>query len=713
MNSQLEEDFLKDFFEKSLNQDVDPRDESELIQSIRDIKKRYLNDLPVDEGGMKKITSCTDSLSGRTIAIASMKSCKNAADIDNFIREARLTAMLEHPNIVPLYDINLDEEGYPYFSMKLLGGENLKSVIAKLEAREENYIKKFSLNHRLEIFLKITDAISYAHSKGIVHLDLKPANIHLNEFGEVLVCDWGLARELDTQGHCETLDLELDELELQKPSVQVSLDKRLKGTPGFMAPEQIKPSLGKRTEQSDVFSLGCLLYTLLTCKQAFDGGTLDDVLKNTLTGSFSAPNEVQPKIPTALNAIILKAMSTEQSQRYENVAALSADIRSWIGGFATQAEDASFFQQLLLIIKRHKTASLYSLLFLVFSSLIIVYSFDKINQEKLSAQRAEQAEKRSREIAENAQDDLTSTLNDLQLESVARKKISTQAAENFYKTAVDATRQNQFTRAMTLINDVLSLDPNHQEALLNRGLLNLGNLRFPEALKDFKSHSRKNELQSLINLAEHYSQFTKDNSKLSLEQIAALYKDIKKVEPRLTQNLKAMIVKAITNTYPLETKVEFAQYHIFQQNPHNNNFAWFKRENFYTLDISSNPGLQDISSLEKLPISELNLSRTKVRDISALKRVPLKKLDLSFTHVAELASLRSTALEEIRLTGSHVTRVNELKLKNLRVIYLNNFILNLKSLFDAKNLREIHLPNDYPDTPHIRHFDKILKVIRH
>ena len=709
MNEPFSDDFLKGFFEKSVNQTIDPLDESELIQSIREINERYLNGKEIDEGGMKKIKAYEDSLSGRTIAIASMKDCKKASDIDNFIREARLTAMLEHPNIVPLYDLNLDKDGLPYFSMKLLGGENLKSVISKLNSAETSYLEKFSLRDRLEIFLKITDAISYAHSKGIVHLDLKPANIHLNEFGEVLVCDWGLARELDTAGNCETL--ELDSSELHKPSVQISLDKKLKGTPGYMAPEQINPALGKRTEQTDIFSLGALLYALLTFQEAFDNDTIDDVLKNTLTGNFPLPKEVDSSLPSALNAIILKSMAPDPDNRYDDVSSLSRDIRSWLGGYATQAENANFFQQILLVFKRHKMASLYSLLFLVFSSLLILFSFDKIKEEKNAAQKAELAEKRSRQVAENSQQDLQKTLNDLKIESAKRQSISIKASANLYKTAIQALKQNQFTRSMALINDALALNSQHHEALLARGLLHLGNLRFTDANTDLQSYPKPHDIAPLINLSTHYSQFTAGNTKLNLEQISALFVDIKKIDPKHTQKLKSMIIKIITQSYSLGFRVQFARYHIFSQSSLNKNFNWQQQGETYALDISSNPSLQDIAVLENLPITELNLSRSKVRDISFLKRLPLEKLNLSFTHVTELSPMRSIPLKEINLKGSHVTKLSGLNFTALEIIHLNNLILNLSSLLKAPQLREVHLPKNYPLTPHLEELSTRVKIV--
>lgn len=117
-------------------------------------------------------------------------------ELDNFVREARISALLEHPNIVPVHDIGLNKEGLPYFTMKLIEGENLGQIIKKLDQGQKKQRDIFHRGFLLEVFLKVCDALAFAHSKGVLHLDLKPENIRISSYGEVQVLDWGLARFL-------------------------------------------------------------------------------------------------------------------------------------------------------------------------------------------------------------------------------------------------------------------------------------------------------------------------------------------------------------------------------------------------------------------------------------------------------------------------------------------------------------------------------------
>ena len=158
------------------------------------LTKKYSEGSLLNEGGMKKIVHCRDLFTDRDVAMAVPKDDLDGEGIDRFIEEARITASLEHPNIVPVHELSVDE-GQPFFTMKILGGENLGEVIKKMNQAE--YKERYTSQYMLEIFLKICDAIAFAHSKGILHLDIKPSNIQINEYGDVLVCDWGLARYLD------------------------------------------------------------------------------------------------------------------------------------------------------------------------------------------------------------------------------------------------------------------------------------------------------------------------------------------------------------------------------------------------------------------------------------------------------------------------------------------------------------------------------------
>lgn len=158
---------------------------SEELQNSRD---RYSDTETIGKGGMKEILSSKDKVTSRNVARAKLHKSDDPEFIELFFKEARLTAHLEHPNIMPLYDMGYDDSGEPYFTMKLIDGQNLAELIKTRQATENNY------RELMDIFLKVCNGISYAHSKNIIHLDLKPENIYLGKFGEVVVCDWGVAK---------------------------------------------------------------------------------------------------------------------------------------------------------------------------------------------------------------------------------------------------------------------------------------------------------------------------------------------------------------------------------------------------------------------------------------------------------------------------------------------------------------------------------------
>ena len=186
---------------KDIYNDITNHISTLILDDFLTTEDRYQESKIVDQGGMKKIIKTTDSLTSRSVAKALLIDYEDEDKVERFLKEARLTAALEHPNIIPVYDIGFDEKEGPYFIMKLVGGRNfatiLKSLSSKNSAESPASSESFSLQDLMDIFLKICDAVAYAHSKGIVHLDLKPENIQIGEYGEVLVCDWGLAKILD------------------------------------------------------------------------------------------------------------------------------------------------------------------------------------------------------------------------------------------------------------------------------------------------------------------------------------------------------------------------------------------------------------------------------------------------------------------------------------------------------------------------------------
>ena len=163
--------------------------ESSILNSVTNSTERYTEREHLAEGAMKVIMQCKDTVTGRKVAMAFPKQYEEKESVEQFLREARVLTALDHPNIIPVYDIGVDADTKPYFTMKLIHGESLEELLKKYSKDNDNDIPA-----RLRIFTRICEAMAFTHSKGIVHLDLKPANIQISSYGEVQVCDWGLAK---------------------------------------------------------------------------------------------------------------------------------------------------------------------------------------------------------------------------------------------------------------------------------------------------------------------------------------------------------------------------------------------------------------------------------------------------------------------------------------------------------------------------------------
>lgn len=347
------------------------QDEDELNLSS---PERYTDFQKLSSGGMKMVFKVFDNRSQRYVAYARLKDDTPDVFDETFVSEARLTAKLNHPNIIPIYDVGIDDEDRPFFTMELKAGDSLNDVIKKLSDEDPGYKSKYSLITLLNIFVKVCDAVAYAHSQKVIHLDLKPDNIQIGNYGEVMVCDWGLSKVYEKQ--FDTADI--NQLLLNPDLLNnMTVYGEIKGSPGFMAPEQILPD-GVKDVQTDVFSLGCVLYSLLSYKTPFNG-SLQEVLEKTVKGNSL---ELKPELPRSLVAITQKAMAVEKSQRYENVQALKNDIENYLHGYATEAENAGFLKLFKLLVLRNRLLS--SVIISALSATIIgsVYLLQKSMQRK-------------------------------------------------------------------------------------------------------------------------------------------------------------------------------------------------------------------------------------------------------------------------------------------------------------------------------------------
>ena len=375
----------------------------------------------IARGGMGQIYFGEDPQLKRNVAVK-VSSVSEAGEDPRFSKEAEVLAQLAHPNIVPIHNIGVDAQGRPFYSMKLVKGRTLQAVLNLIRDRDAAAIKEYPRATLLTIFRKVCDAMMFAHSKGILHRDLKPENIMVGEYGEVLVMDWGLAKVLGEKESTNAGGSRVNDT----GDYGMTMEGEVMGTPQYMSPEQAMGMVAELDPRSDIYSLGGILYAILTLRPPIEGTTLDEVLTKVKNGSISsmvtkrggkgavsvgAPIAMGAEVPEALQAVTLKAMATDRNKRYGDVELLAADIEAYQSGFATQAEGAGVWRQALLFIKRNKAisavAAVFALAVVVFTFRIHVEREQAIAAMKKSRHAAAAAELALAEAAEQASDSAT------------------------------------------------------------------------------------------------------------------------------------------------------------------------------------------------------------------------------------------------------------------------------------------------------------------
>ena len=275
---------------------------------------------------------------------------------DRFVLEAEVTGRLEHRGIVPVYSFGHAENGRPFYAMRFVRGTSLQKAIAQFHAAKASGPaagdRSLDLRRLLGRFVDVCNTVAYAHSRGVLHRDLKPGNIILDEYGETLVVDWGLAKT-------GTIDVDAaaDGVKLPPFSTSNTPDTRAGaaiGTPGFMGPEQVSGLLSELGPASDVYSLGATLYCLLTGKPPFDERDPAIMKRKVCAGDFPQPRQVKSSVPVALEAICLKAMAVSQEDRYASAKALRDDIERWLADEPVLAYAEPFTTRAARWVRRRK-----------------------------------------------------------------------------------------------------------------------------------------------------------------------------------------------------------------------------------------------------------------------------------------------------------------------------------------------------------------------
>lgn len=333
---------------------------------------RYAIERPLAAGGMGAVLHINDHDFRRPAAMKVILSryAQNPEATERFLAEAQVTAQLEHPNIVPIHDLGVMEDGTLYFTMKLIEGMSLGRVVKLLQQqtgtlkdKEGNLVppdadsaaaaKKWTDEEKLLTFLKVLDGVGFAHSRGVVHRDLKPDNVMLGTFGEVLVVDWGIAKILGTADPQHELVRKVASLRDQQ-SASMTMDGSAMGTLYYMPPEQAMGNLSEVDARSDVYALGATLYELLALRRCLDSGNMADMIARIASGAYNRLDAVAPHLSLDLVAIVHKAMATQRADRYQSCADFSADIRRYLAGQAVHARRRNIIELIGLWYAAHR-----------------------------------------------------------------------------------------------------------------------------------------------------------------------------------------------------------------------------------------------------------------------------------------------------------------------------------------------------------------------
>lgn len=727
--------------------------------------RNYRKGPRVARGGMGAVHEARQRVMGRKVAMKVMLQENSASGMRRFINEARITGLLEHPNIVPVHELGVDPEGRVFYTMKFVSGTTLAEVLAALKLGNADAVKSYPLAALLTIFQKACDAIAFAHSRGVCHRDIKPDNLMIGDFGEVLVLDWGLAKERGfggaggatesgdgAEGQAEGEILDSDGRILR------TLEGSVLGTPSYMPPEQARGEIAAVDERSDIYALGAVLHEILYLQPPVSGENTAEILEKVVSGQLDEmPRMARPhlpggRVPPSLDAVRRKAMAMDPDRRYPRVQELQADVAAYQSGFATSAEGAGVATQALLFFKRNRGVSLAVLAGLVLQiAAFSVYLWDvsaklvqerKSNEEKtilLNERNAAVAEaQENKKIAEVRADELAKknvelsrTVEQLEAEKAGRerserkvtevteksdrqaKEIETanvQKAAKFAETARSKVRVADVDGALKDIDSAIEAHPGNPDYLNFRANLLQSSGQFAEAATAYQVAAEAgagDASERNRNLSEDFAGGRNPDGKIPpdvLRQMGIVLRDQGRTDelPILNALVAAASSESVQADGRMADKDLQAALGEFKSQ------AGWKDERLVVqpdggvrLDLS---GLK-VGSLDKLypfNVHALDLRDTQATDLTALRDMPLEELSVA-PGTSDLSPLRMDRLLALDLRGSQVSSLEPLtNASELEELWLDGTpVQNLKPL-EGKPLKILHA-----DLPGVKDFSVI------
>ena len=367
-------------------------------------------DAEIGRGGIGRVLVAFDTGLGRQVAIKELLTdistgAISTPDTENrsrtgalaarFLREARVTGQLEHPNIVPVYEVGRRDNGTYYYTMKLVRGRTLATALRSCAGLRE----RLELLHH---YVDLCQAIAYAHDRGVVHRDIKPDNVMLGEFGETVVLDWGLAK-ISGRKDIRAKEIRRDMTILHDAAAGKTVDGAAIGTPAYMSPEQAEGNIDDIDEKSDVWSLGAVLYELLTGKPPFEGYTPYEIIGKVMKDEVVAPRAKLDQVPAELSAVAMKALQRDKARRYEKAERLAAEINAYMSGGRIAAYEYGSMELLRMFVRKHRAASVLVVLLAVLmgvSGVGLYSAYQVANRERSTALGARDRAEEQRVIAQ-------------------------------------------------------------------------------------------------------------------------------------------------------------------------------------------------------------------------------------------------------------------------------------------------------------------------
>ncbi|HEV3164425.1 MAG TPA: serine/threonine-protein kinase, partial [Isosphaeraceae bacterium] len=344
--------------ERSTHDDDPDRTGTYSVGSATSEGQRFRVLRPHARGGLGAVFVALDAELNREVALKQIldQHADDTTSRQRFLLEAEITGGLEHPGIVPVYGLGSYGDGRPYYAMRFIRGDSLKEAVDRFHAdqglKKDAGRRSLALRKLLKRFMDVCNAIDYAHSRGVLHRDIKPGNIIVGRHGETLVVDWGLAK---ATGKAEPSAQERTLMPSSASGSAETLPGSALGTPTYMSPEQARGDLDRLGPRSDVYSLGATLYCLLTGKPPLEGEDIGVVLRAVQEGQFPRPSQHDSGLDKTLEAICLKAMGKEPEDRYPTPKALADDLDRWMADEPVSAYPEPSLARLARWGRRHRT----------------------------------------------------------------------------------------------------------------------------------------------------------------------------------------------------------------------------------------------------------------------------------------------------------------------------------------------------------------------